>query len=71
MANKITSNIHPLMHGIPPEWANEWGEDTYGPWVQIIFKSAKQRLCWIPPGEFIMGSPKMKLAEMMMKQTMK
>jgi len=47
---------HPLANGIPPNWAAAWGEDDYGPWVEIHVGEAKQSLRWIPPGTFLMGS---------------
>jgi formylglycine-generating enzyme required for sulfatase activity len=40
-----------------PSWASEWGEDRYGFWCAFRVKGARQRLRWIPPGEFLMGSP--------------
>jgi formylglycine-generating enzyme required for sulfatase activity len=50
---------HPLQHGIPPIWASEWGEDRqFGPWCAIEVADVVQRLRWIPPGTFWMGSPK-------------
>jgi len=48
---------HPLADGIPPAWAGAWGEDDYGPWVEIHVGVAQQKLRWIPPGTFLMGSP--------------
>ena len=54
---------HPLEQGAPPAWASGWGEDQYGPFVEISVEPVKggapviQRLRWIPPGEFMMGSP--------------
>lgn len=45
-----------------PDWASEAGRDTYGPWVRVAVKGAPgsdpvtQRLRWIPPGHFQMGS---------------
>ena len=48
---------HPLAAGIPPAWASAWGEDDYGPWVEIHVGDARQSLRWIPPGTFLMGSP--------------
>jgi formylglycine-generating enzyme required for sulfatase activity len=48
---------HPLAQGLPPPWACEWGEDRYGPWCLFRVKEAGQRLRWIPPGRFVMGSP--------------
>ncbi len=51
------AKLHPLARGIPPAWAREWGDDRYGPWCAFRVKAARQRLRWIPPGRFLMGSP--------------
>ncbi len=49
---------HPLQRGIPPAWASEWGEDRqHGPWCAFAVGDVVQRLRWIPPGVFWMGSP--------------
>jgi formylglycine-generating enzyme required for sulfatase activity len=49
---------HPLERGFPPTWASEWGEDRlYGPWCSFTVGKVVQRLRWIPPGVFWMGSP--------------
>ena len=39
-----------------PPWASEWGEDRFGFWCAFRVKGVRQRLRWIPPGEFLMGS---------------
>ena len=50
---------HPLEGGIPPAWASEWGVDRqYGPFCAFEIDEVVQRLRWIPPGTFWMGSPK-------------
>lgn len=53
---------HPLRDGFAPDWADEWGQDKYGIWVAFSLpwqdKSVRQCLRWIPPGAFLMGSPK-------------
>jgi formylglycine-generating enzyme required for sulfatase activity len=49
--------VHPLAQGLPPAWASDWGEDRYGPWCSFRVKGVAQRLRWIPPGQFVMGSP--------------
>ncbi len=45
----------------PFEWASDWGEDEYGLWVEFQVKNEvdviSQRLRWINPGSFQMGSP--------------
>jgi formylglycine-generating enzyme required for sulfatase activity len=48
---------HPLANGCPPVWASAWGQDQYGPWVALRVGEVEQRLRWIPPGWFLMGSP--------------
>ena len=44
-------------HDEMPPWASAWGEDEYGPWAEFEFKGVRQRLRWIPPGKFLIGSP--------------
>ena len=48
---------HPLANGIPPAWVDAWGQDEYGGWVAIELDNVSQLLRWVPPGEFLMGSP--------------
>jgi len=48
--------------GQAPSWADAWGWDAYGAWVQFSVQAADgdpvtQRLRWIEPGSFTMGSP--------------
>jgi formylglycine-generating enzyme required for sulfatase activity len=44
-----------------PAWAHRHGLDGYGPWAEFDIPARSgpvtQRLRWIPPGEFWMGSP--------------
>nr|VFJ65838.1 MAG: Formylglycine-generating enzyme, required for sulfatase activity, contains SUMF1/FGE domain [Candidatus Kentron sp. FM]VFJ69926.1 MAG: Formylglycine-generating enzyme, required for sulfatase activity, contains SUMF1/FGE domain [Candidatus Kentron sp. FM]VFK17494.1 MAG: Formylglycine-generating enzyme, required for sulfatase activity, contains SUMF1/FGE domain [Candidatus Kentron sp. FM] len=47
---------HPLTNGYPPVWASGWGQDRYGVFVEFTVEDITQRLRWIPPGEFHMGS---------------
>jgi len=42
----------------PPAWAVAWGSDVFGLWAELALFGVVQRLRWIPPGEFWMGSPK-------------
>jgi formylglycine-generating enzyme required for sulfatase activity len=54
---------HPLVSGCPPVWASAWGQDSYGVWVEFEIKTpgggeVAHRMRWIPPGLFLMGSPK-------------
>lgn len=48
---------HPLATGCPPAWASGWGQDQYGVFVEFTLQEVTQRLRWIPPGRFWMGSP--------------
>jgi len=49
--------------GIKPQWVSDYGKDSYGLWCefQVPRHDGKgmvtQRLRWIKPGEFLMGSP--------------
>ena len=54
--------------GSPPSWASDWGRDECGAWAEFIINSSaedsvpstsiiKQRMRWIRPGTFQMGSP--------------
>ena len=49
---------HPLADGYAPSWADGWGEDRWGPFVEVeLGAGARVRFRWVPPGEFWMGSP--------------
>jgi formylglycine-generating enzyme required for sulfatase activity len=52
-----TGFFHPLATGHPPSWARGWGQDRHGVFVEIKAGTVKQRLRWIPPGTFRLGSP--------------
>ena len=48
--------------GQPPSWADDWGTDEYGHWGTFSIenqqgKKITQRMRWIKPGTFLMGSP--------------
>ncbi|MBE2293553.1 MAG: formylglycine-generating enzyme family protein [Phycisphaerales bacterium] len=53
----IDTSWHPLITGCPPHWASGWGQDRWGVFVEITLQEVTQRLRWIPPGRFWMGSP--------------
>ena len=38
-------------------WATVGGSDTYGLWATFEVNGVRQRMRWIPPGTFVMGSP--------------
>ena len=48
---------HPLVTGSPPHWAIGWGEDQYGVFANAKAHGVSFCLRWIPPGQFIIGSP--------------
>ncbi len=48
--------------GSAPTWASDWGTDRFGAWAAFTVTGADgapvtQRLRWIRPGRFLMGSP--------------
>ncbi len=47
---------HPLADGGAPAWAQAWGEDQFGIWAAFVLGDVTQKLRWIPPGQFTMGS---------------
>lgn len=57
----ILRTRHPLKDGQAPAWAVAWGEDKYGAFGAFAIGSrgrqVEQRMRWIPPGTFLMGSP--------------
>jgi RNA polymerase sigma factor (sigma-70 family) len=40
-----------------PQWAVAAGQDQYGLWAAFEAGGVQQRMRWIPPGAFLMGSP--------------
>jgi formylglycine-generating enzyme required for sulfatase activity len=58
MSHIIDTSWHPLVSGNPPAWASEWGQDQYGVFVAFTLANITQQLRWIPPGRFMMGSPR-------------
>ena len=46
-----------LRYGMPERWAVEWGEDQHGMFMGFGVGEVVQRLRYIPPGRFLMGSP--------------
>ena len=57
----MTENRYP--EPFPPPFADAWGDDEYGLWAEFHLPLAGaerpviQRLRWIEPGTFLMGSP--------------
>lgn len=50
-----------LRYGVPEPWAVEWGEDQHGMFMGFGVGEVVQRLRYIPPGRFLMGSPESEL----------
>ncbi len=42
---------------VRPSWAADAGKDQYGSWADLPVNGATQRMRWIAPGHFTMGSP--------------
>ena len=42
---------------LPYPWTSAWGEDVYGIWTEFQIHGVAQRMRWIEPGIFSMGSP--------------
>jgi formylglycine-generating enzyme required for sulfatase activity len=41
----------------PPRWAARWGDDVFGLFAELRVGPVVQRMRWIEPGSFLMGSP--------------
>lgn len=54
----------PLQDGIPPPWADSWGEDVYGVWAGFVVGEVEHRLRFIPGGTYVMGSPPTELGHL-------
>lgn len=52
---------HPLAEGCPSEWATSWGEDEHGVFEGFTAGGVEQRMRWVEPGSFTMGSPEEEL----------
>jgi formylglycine-generating enzyme required for sulfatase activity len=53
----MVRGAHPLVDGLPERWARQWGEDEHGAFVAFAVGKVAQRMRWVPPGKFTMGSP--------------
>jgi len=53
-----------LRYGMPERWAVEWGEDQHGMFMGFGVGEVVQRLRYIPPGRFLMGSPEDELGRL-------
>ena len=54
----IDASWHPLVNGAAPSWASGWGEDKFGIFAEFTLGEVEHRLRWVPPGRFMMGSPR-------------
>ncbi|MBF0107559.1 MAG: formylglycine-generating enzyme family protein [Magnetococcales bacterium] len=45
-------------HRDRPSWARAMGRDHFGLWAEFVVGQTRQKMRWIPPGRFLMGSPK-------------
>lgn len=53
----MNAPFHRLPSLFPELWASGWGQDSFGLWQSFTLDGVTQVLRWIPPGEFLMGSP--------------
>ncbi|MCP3915089.1 MAG: formylglycine-generating enzyme family protein, partial [bacterium] len=42
---------------VQPDWAHAFGRDKMGLWADLDVEGVTQRLRWVTPGRFLMGSP--------------
>ncbi len=53
-----TLNQTLILEAMPcPKWASAIGRDRYGLFVEVIVKEISFVMRWMPPGQFLMGSP--------------
>jgi formylglycine-generating enzyme required for sulfatase activity len=57
MRGMAPAAVVPLVNGLPEPWAVEWGEDRFGLFMSFAVNDVAQRMRWVPPGTFLMGSP--------------
>ncbi len=48
---------NPYPRPFPTPWADAWGDDRFGLWAALAVGGLTQRLRYLPPGSFLMGSP--------------
>ncbi len=53
----MISGAHSLSRGRTEPWALEWGQDRFGAFQSFAVGKVVQRMRWVPPGTFVMGSP--------------
>ncbi len=68
MTNSITSQSRSTPAMLPPlvpEWAEIFGEDRFGLFAEFTLHGVRFVWRWIPPGPFLMGSPKSEMGREM------
>jgi len=53
----LNSGESPIVAVPNPKWATGVGEDQFGHWADVTIGGVIQRMRWIYPGTFVMGSP--------------
>ncbi len=53
----MTTVSHLLPDIFPESWAESYGQDDHGLWQGVYLHDIEVRFRWMPPGEFMMGSP--------------
>ncbi len=53
----MTTVSHLLPDIFPEPWAESYGQDDHGLWQGVYLHDIEVRFRWMPPGEFMMGSP--------------
>jgi sulfatase modifying factor 1 len=56
-SEESNARLQASMLRVVPSWAHANGRDAYGRWVSFRVGEVEQRMRWISPGTFTMGSP--------------
>ena len=57
MPSSSITERYSLPDVFPPSFAGAWGQDRFGVFCVLIYRDTEQKMRWIPPGTFRMGSP--------------
>lgn len=60
-ASAMNYNDRTFPDPFPPDCATAWGDDRFGLWFDFEIGGVTQRMRWIEPGTFWMGSPETEL----------
>jgi formylglycine-generating enzyme required for sulfatase activity len=63
----ITNNRYEFFSN-PPIWATDSGQDQYGLYAEFSINEVVQRMRWITPGEFMMGTSKNELGRVLVDE---